>query len=151
MKYEKSYSNPVTIKKYFSKVLFNTLISNQKQTMFVKKINSFLKLYVVVAVVFCASCQNNTIEHKYKRYELSGYTQGTEYSVIYIDSTDRREFIQQKVDSILKEIDNSLSTYNPNSKISKFNKSDSCFLIDNHILNMFLLKFLKKYSALKLF
>lgn len=107
--------------------------------MFVRKINSFLKLYVVTAVVFCASCQNNTIEDQYKRYELSGYTQGTEYSVIYIDSTDRREFIQQKVDSILKEIDNSLSTYNPNSKISKFNKSDSCFLIDNHILNMFLL------------
>tara|TARA_B100001778_G_scaffold59555_1_gene46264 strand:+ start:3857 stop:5131 length:1275 start_codon:yes stop_codon:yes gene_type:complete len=139
VKYEKSYSNPVTIKKYFSKVLDDTIILNQKQTMFVKKINSFLKLYVVVAVVFCASCQNNTIEHKYKRYELSGYTQGTEYSVIYIDSTDRKEFIQQKVDSILKEIDNSLSTYNPNSKISKFNKSDSCFLIDNHILNMFLL------------
>ena len=42
-------------------------------------------------------------------------------------------------ESILKDIDNSLSTYNPDSKISKFNNSDSCFLIDNHILNLFLL------------
>jgi thiamine biosynthesis lipoprotein len=59
--------------------------------------------------------------------------------VIYIDSTDRSKFIHIKVDSILKDIDNSLSTYNPNSKISKFNSSDSCCLIDNHILNLFLL------------
>ncbi len=90
-------------------------------------------------IVFCAGCKNNSIEAKYKRYELSGYTQGTTYQVIYIDSTNRSQFIHQKVDSILKDIDYSLSTYNPDSKISKFNNSDSCFLIDNHILNLFLL------------
>ena len=108
--------------------------------MFVNKISSFAQLYFSLAiVVLCMSCENNTIEAKYKRYEISGYTQGTTYQVIYIDSTDRSQFIHQKVDSILKDIDNSLSTYNPNSKISKFNNSDSCFLIDNHILNLFLL------------
>ena len=108
--------------------------------MFVNKISSFAQLYFSLAiVVLCMSCENNTIEAKYKRYEISGYTQGTTYQVIYIDSTDRSQFIHQKVDSILKEIDNSLSTYNPDSKISKFNNSDSCFLIDNHILNLFLL------------
>ena len=100
---------------------------------------SFFKLYLVSLVIFFVSCNSNSIENKYKRYEITGNTQGTTYQVIYIDSTDRKKIIHQKVDSILKEIDNSLSTYNPDSKISRFNNSDSCFLIDNHILNLFLL------------
>ena len=108
--------------------------------MFQININFFIKSSLVVILLSFISCNNNNSnEEKYKRYELSGYTQGTTYKVIYIDSTNRSKLIHQKLDSILSEIDNSLSTYNPNSKISKFNSSDSCLLIDNHILNLFLL------------
>ena len=107
--------------------------------MFLNKISSLLKLFTFLLLATCISCQNNTVEQKYQRYELSGNTQGTTYQVIYIDSTDRTKLIHKEVDSILNSIDNSLSTYNPNSKISKFNNSDSCFLIDNHMLNLFLL------------
>lgn len=103
------------------------------------KISIWIKLTFSTLLLFFVSCHNNPTEKKYKRYELSGYTQGTTYQISYIDSSDRRKYISQKVDSILNDIDNSLSTYNPNSKISKFNSSDSCFLIDNHILNLFLL------------
>lgn len=106
----------------------------------VKKNSIWIKLFFSALSFFFFSCTNNNpTEKKYKRYELAGYTQGTTYQVSYIDSSNRREYINQKVDSILNDIDNSLSTYNPNSKISKFNTSDSCFLIDNHILNLFLL------------
>ena len=106
----------------------------------VKKNSIWIKLFFSALSFFFVSCTNNNpTEKKYKRYELAGYTQGTTYQVSYIDSSNRRDYISQKVDSILNDIDNSLSTYNPNSKISKFNTSDSCFLIDNHILNLFLL------------
>ena len=84
------------------------------------------------------SCEEEKIE-KYRKYSFDGFTQGTTYSISYIDSTNKVQLIQQKVDSILNEIDNSVSTYNPNSRISHFNNSDSCCLIDNHILNLFLL------------
>ena len=95
-----------------------------------------ISLFILFSII--VSC-SSSLEEKYLRYEISGYTQGTTYKVTYIDSSDRSKFIHEKVDSILLEIDNSLSTYNPNSKLSKFNASDSCFLIDNHILNVFLL------------
>ena len=91
--------------------------------MFLNKISSLLKLFTFLLLATCISCQNNTVEQKYQRYELSGNTQGTTYQVIYIDSTDRTKLIHKEVDSILNSIDNSLSTYNPNSKISKFNNS----------------------------
>lgn len=82
------------------------------------------------------SCADKPVE-KYKRYEITGYTQGTTYQITFIDSVDSRAMIQQKVDSILQEIDNSVSTYNPKSIISTFNHSDTCVLINDHILNIF--------------
>ncbi len=101
---------------------------------FVIKLSSFFIGILASAILF--SC-GEKVPDKYKRFEITGYTQGTTYQVIYIDSIDRKNFISEQIDSILKEIDASVSTYNPNSKISKFNKSDSCFLIDNHILKLF--------------
>ena len=99
-----------------------------------KNIKIILSALVLVAAII--SCDNKPVD-KYKRYELTGYTQGTTYQIIYIDSVDSRQLVQGKVDSILKEIDESVSTYNPNSIISKFNNSDTCVLINEHILNIF--------------
>ncbi len=90
---------------------------------------------LLLGLVF-ASCKDQPVD-KYKRYELSGYTQGTTYQIIYIDSVDSRKMVQAKVDSILEVVDNSVSTYNPKSIISKFNNSDTCTLINEHILNIF--------------
>lgn len=84
------------------------------------------------------SCSNPKEEVKFKRYDISGYTQGTTYNIIYVDTIDKTKLVQQKVDSILNAIDLSVSTYNKNSVLSKFNKSDSCLLIDDHILTLFL-------------
>ena len=88
---------------------------------------------------FLCSCENKKPKNEFKRYDLSGHTQGTTFNIVYVDSTNKLPLIKHKVDSILKAIDNSVSTYNANSLVSKLNKSDSCFLIDNHILSLFLL------------
>ena len=101
------------------------------------KLCKFIFISFLSALSFTA-CKEEKIE-KFKKYSFGGYTQGTTYNITYIDSTNRMQHVQEKVDSILSEIDKSVSTYNPNSIISKFNNADSCFLIDNHILSLFLL------------
>jgi len=53
-----------------------------------------------------------------KRMEARGYAQGSTYSIIYYnDGTD----LQYQIDSILVTYDRVLSTYQPNSYISKWN------------------------------
>lgn len=54
---------------------------------------------------------------------VQGYAQGTTYNVSYI--SENGIDYQRSIDSLLIEIDNSLSTYQKKSLISKFNQSDS--------------------------
>ncbi len=93
----------------------------------------------IVAFFGIISCGQKQEESPYLRYTLTGQAQGTTYLINYIDSFNRGEEIKFQVDSILEVIDNSLSNYNPNSLVSKFNRSDTCILIDEHLLYMFLL------------
>ena len=122
-------------KKYYFFNKTQLLLSiNNKYT-----VANFFKILFLFTTLIFAACNNKPLEEKFKRYKLHGITQGTTYNIDYMDSVNKRQFVQEKVDSILNAIDNSLSTYNPNSKLSQFNKSDSCFLVDNHILNLFLI------------
>lgn len=59
--------------------------------------------------------------------QISGYAQGGVYSVKYNskDVSETPEQIQSAVDSILLEIDNTLSGYNKSSILSRFNAGDS--------------------------
>ena len=65
-----------------------------------KKNSFWVKLSFSAFLLFNVGCsKNNSIEEKYNRYEISGYTQGTTYQISYIDSTDRSKLIHQKIDS----------------------------------------------------
>ncbi|MFN3378020.1 MAG: FAD:protein FMN transferase [Runella zeae] len=55
---------------------------------------------------------------------LQGQAQGTTYHIKYVDA--RQRSFQREVDSLLAEIDQSLSLYRPDSEISTFNRS-MCF------------------------
>lgn len=55
---------------------------------------------------------------------LQGQAQGTTYHIKYVDG--RQRSFQREVDSLLAEIDQSLSLYRPDSEISTFNRS-MCF------------------------
>tara|TARA_B110000211_G_C14010703_1_gene522993 strand:- start:103 stop:1260 length:1158 start_codon:yes stop_codon:yes gene_type:complete len=99
---------------------------------------NILSLFVVT-LLCVSSCSDEKEVSTYSRYTIRGEAQGTTYLINYIDSFNRGEQIKQQVDSILDVIDNSLSNYNPNSLVSKFNRSDTCMLIDEHLLYMFLL------------
>jgi len=67
-------------------------------------------------------------------YAIHGYAQGTDYSIKYYakDSV----VTQKAIDSILLQIDSSMSLYKTYSLISKFNASPKGIEIDPHFLNV---------------
>jgi len=54
---------------------------------------------------------------------FSGNTMGTNYRIVYLDAQNRN--FQESVDSLLLVFNQSLSTYIPDSELSRFNQSDS--------------------------
>lgn len=76
-------------------------------------------------LLILASCNSK----KQQVVRLFGEAQGSTYSVIYVDKK-MRDF-QSSIDSLLKVIDKSMSTYDPNSIISSVNKGEKVAL-DEH-------------------
>ena len=69
-----------------------------------------------------------------KEIKIEGRAQGTTYHIVYIDSKERN--FQSEIDALLKDFDLSVSTYNPNSIISKVNKNQEVVL-DNYFITCF--------------
>jgi thiamine biosynthesis lipoprotein len=67
---------------------------------------------------------------QWQKIQINGTAQGTTYHITYYaaDSSISR----WQIDSILKKIDTSLSVYNPQSLITRFNQSDTGIVMDNH-------------------
>lgn len=57
------------------------------------------------------------------KISLAGQTMGTTYSVVYLDEQGRD--FKYEIDSLLVVFNESLSTYIPDSELSRFNKSDT--------------------------
>lgn len=55
---------------------------------------------------------------------VEGRTMGTTYRVVYFDEPLHRDF-QTEIDSLLLLVNRAINTYDPNSEISKFNKSEN--------------------------
>lgn len=91
------------------------------------------KIIAIYFVLFMIGCSENQPTNK--EIKVEGFAQGTTYHVTYI--SERGLNFQRAIDSLLIEIDNSLSTYQPKSIISKFNQSDSTQQIDKLFLDVF--------------
>ena len=94
-----------------------------------------IKCITPILLFFLFSCDEEPILKK--EIKVEGFAQGTTYHVTYITSTGTN--YQRSIDSLLIEIDNSLSTYQPRSIISKFNQSDSIQQVDKMFEDVFLL------------
>ncbi len=68
---------------------------------------------------------------------LQGYALGTTYSVQYSDYSSSDEVLNG-VEDAFYVLNKSLSTYLPNSDISKINAGDSTIVVDQHFVNVFL-------------
>jgi FAD:protein FMN transferase len=69
---------------------------------------------------------------------MRGETMGTTFKIVYQDSMQR--VFDSQVDSLLHVVNNSMSTYIPNSVISNFNRFDTTlsFSVDRHFYRVFL-------------
>lgn len=79
--------------------------------------------YLLFILSFILTACNNTPSE----VKMQGYAQGTTYHITYIGHSVS---LQTQIDSLLLAIDLSMSTYKPNSTISRFNQSDSGVIVD---------------------
>ncbi len=95
-----------------------------------------INLFYCILLIALVSCKQEAPKFTDESViTITGETQGTTYTILYYDTLNRN--IKVAVDSILARIDSSLSTYKPNSIISKFNQSKDCAWIDSHFLELF--------------
>ena len=78
------------------------------------------------------ACQPSVNE---KVYLIEGEAQGSTYHIKYI--AERDENLKPAIDSILEVIDRSMSTYRPDSAISKINQGDTTVVVDQHFRKVF--------------
>jgi len=78
------------------------------------------------------ACQPSVNE---KVYLIEGEAQGSTYHIKYI--AERDENLNPAIDSILEVIDLSMSTYRPDSAISKINQGDTTVVVDEHFRKVF--------------
>ncbi|MFK8009973.1 MAG: FAD:protein FMN transferase [Saprospiraceae bacterium] len=79
------------------------------------------KFLPFIFLVLFFSCQNEHQVSTPKFLKIAGETMGTTYHITYEDSLGRN--FKEEVDSILVEINQAVSTYIPDSDISKFNQN----------------------------
>ena len=89
-------------------------------------------------ILLILSCK----ETRSKQKELNGLALGTTYSIKYNFEIHERK-VQKGIDSLLYLLNKSLSTYLPDSDISRINKGDTFVIVDNHFKKVF-----KKATAL---
>ncbi|WP_374400648.1 FAD:protein FMN transferase [Flavobacterium sp.] len=85
--------------------------------------------FLVVAILFI-SCDKST-----DFYTIQGEAQGSTYSIKYIAIEEK--VTKNQIDSLLTVFDLSLSTYRPDSKISKINAGDSTVVVDDFFTETF--------------
>ena len=90
---------------------------------------SLLALFFLLA--FLISRVGNNGEY----VNFAGFIQGTTYRITY--ESRNGEHYQVLIDSLLKDIDNSLSIYEPNSIISRFNRNEAGTMADDLFIEVF--------------
>lgn len=71
------------------------------------------------------------IQPEWNEMHINGNAQGTTYHITYY--TKGSSVTQQQIDSLLQEVDGSLSIYDPQSLISRFNRSEGGLKTDRHL------------------
>lgn len=91
-----------------------------------------MKYLVFILTMVMVACQPSVNQ---KVYLIEGEAQGSTYHIKYI--AERDENLKPAIDSILEVIDLSMSTYRPDSAISKINQGDTTVVVDEHFRKVF--------------
>ncbi|WP_413492435.1 FAD:protein FMN transferase [Morganella psychrotolerans] len=78
---------------------------------------------VILAVLFLSACGDE--KEQTKQVTLNGKTMGTYYAIKYVAEPDSAvaESLQKGIDVVLEEVNDQMSTYRPDSELSRFNLS----------------------------
>ncbi len=92
----------------------------------------FITLFLLLFIVF--SCKNKSNKEEIYEYtKLEGVAFGTTFHITYDASDD----YTRQIDSLFHLMNRSLSTYIPNSDISKINSGDTTIVIDDYFKEVF--------------
>lgn len=91
------------------------------------------KLLLISYTLFLVSCASNT--STIIRNQNVGEALGTSYSIIYL-ADEKLDFLKE-IDSVFAAINRSMSTYIPDSDISKINRGDSTMVVDEMFQEVF--------------
>lgn len=90
-------------------------------------------VFLLISTVLILSCSPDSSQ--WVQNGNAGGALGTSYSIIYL-SHEKLDF-QKEIDSVFKVINTSLSTYLPDSDISKINKGDTTLVVDKMFREVF--------------
>ncbi len=93
-----------------------------------------MKRWIVVIGIVLSGCVE---QPAWVRNQNVGNALGTTYSIIYL--ADEALDLQQEIDSVFQVVNRSMSTYIPDSDISKINRGDSTVVVDAMFREVFLL------------
>lgn len=98
-----------------------------------------MKLYNVFILSFllltgCGKSKNEV-------YKINGFTMGTTYSITVVKNSKKEhsfDLLKTKIDSVLAEVNNKMSTYQKDSELSLFNESSSTdwYLMSDDLFNV---------------
>lgn len=88
--------------------------------------------YIVVLSFFVVSCGSDV---HFNKSQFRGEAFGTTYSIIVTDT--KTVDLHTEIDSVIQVVNQSLSTYIPNSDISKINQGDTSIVVDHMFRDVF--------------
>lgn len=86
-------------------------------------------IFLLLSLTYC------TIFSQQDVIRIEGKAQGTTYHIAYFDKENRN--LQPEIEKILKDFDMSVSTYKPNSIISRINKGERNVEVDQYFIDCF--------------
>lgn len=89
-------------------------------------------LLLLPLIISCTSATPDAIT-------IKGEAFGTSYAVKYFGQGDNAKFIQKGIDSVVYAVNKSMSTYIPDSDISRINRGDTTVVIDEMFKDVFTL------------
>ena len=87
-----------------------------------------------VLLLFLICCDS---DHTKENKKINGFALGTSYSISYADLSLNENILEKEVDSIIQIINSSMSTYLPDSDISRINNGDSLVIVDKHFQKVY--------------
>ncbi|MEO9512759.1 MAG: FAD:protein FMN transferase [Flavobacteriaceae bacterium] len=90
------------------------------------------QLQVLLVILIFAGCKS---KQEWIKNQNTGNALGTTYSIIYI--SDQSLDVQKEIDSVFRVINKSLSTYIPDSDISKINNGDTTIVVDQSFRDVY--------------